>query len=194
MYPGPQVVTVDPGPLGDRLEGAERPGHFRGVLTVVAKLLHVTGPCRAYFGEKDAQQLVLVRSMVSQLDFPAEVAACPTVRDADGLACSSRNAYLSPEERRAAVAVPQALEAAVRLAAAGERSSAAVRAAMRGRIQAEPSATLVYAMVVDDRTWEEPETIDGPARAVLAVRFGSTRLIDNAALSPPGPDAVSTGT
>jgi pantoate--beta-alanine ligase len=183
MYPdGRPDVTVDPGPIGDRLEGAVRPGHFRGVLTVVAKLLHLTGPCRAYFGEKDAQQLALIGRMARLLDFPVHVVACTTVRDEDGVAFSSRNARLSPEERGAAVVLSQALQTAVLLSAAGEHSLDVLRAAMRERIQAEPLARLDYATVVDDRSWGEPDPVRLPARAVVAARFGSTRLIDNAPL------------
>jgi len=179
---GPPTVSVDPGPIGSRLEGAIRPGHFRGVLTIVAKLLHLVGPSRAYFGEKDAQQLALVRQMVNQLDFPIEVVPCTTVRDADGLALSSRNVFLSPEDRRAALSLSQALQAAVLLAAAGERSLAVLATTMRERIESEPLATLEYATVVDDGTWDEPDPIRSPARAVVAARFGVTRLIDNAPL------------
>jgi pantoate--beta-alanine ligase len=183
MYPeGPPSVTVDPGPLGERLEGASRPGHFRGVLIAVSKLFHLTGPSRAYFGEKDAQQLFLIRRMVRDLDVPVEVIACSTIRDRDGLAMSSRNAYLSLDERKAAESISQALQAVVLLAAAGERSRVVLSDAMGVRIRAEPLAVLDYATVVDDRTWDEPATIEAPARAVVAARFGSTRLTDNALL------------
>jgi len=183
MYPdGRPDVTVDPGPIGEHLEGAVRPGHFRGVLTVVAKLLHLAGPARAYFGEKDAQQLALVRRMVRNLDFPTEVVGCTTVRDADGLALSSRNVRLTSDERRAALSLSQALQGAVALSAAGERSLPVLTDVMRERIEAEPLAMLDYATVVDDRTWDEPDPVHPPARAVVAARFGSTRLIDNAPL------------
>jgi pantoate--beta-alanine ligase len=183
MYPnGPPTITVDPGPLGDRYEGAVRAGHFRGVLTIVAKLLNLTGPSRAYFGQKDAQQLELVTRMVRQLDVPVTVVGCPIVRDPDGLALSSRNARLSPDERRAALSLSQALRIAERWYAAGERSVAALSAAMRERIEAEPLAELDYATAVDQATWDEPVTVNGPARAIVAARFGSARLIDNAGL------------
>jgi pantoate--beta-alanine ligase len=183
MYPGgPPEVTVDPGPLGDRLEGASRPGHFRGVLTVVAKLFNVMGPSRAYFGEKDAQQLALIRRMVGELNFPVAVVACPTVREIDGLALSSRNAYLSADERRAAPVLFDALSVAAGLVRAGERSAAVVKAEMARRIGAEPLARIDYVAVVDDATWEEASTIAGPARALVAARFGATRLIDNVVL------------
>ncbi len=183
MFPdGRPVVTLDPGPIGSRLEGSARPDHFRGVLTIVAKFLHLAGPSRAYFGEKDAQQLALVRQMVNQLDFPVEVVPCTTVRDADGLALSSRNVFLSTEERNAALSLSQALQAAVLLAAAGERSLSVLAGTMRERIESEPLAMPDYATVVDDHTWDEPDPIRSPARAVVAARFGATRLIDNAPL------------
>jgi pantoate--beta-alanine ligase len=188
MYPhGAPTVTIDPGPMGDHLEGAARPGHFRGVLTVVAKLFHLTGPCNAFFGEKDAQQLALIRRMVDQLNVPVEVIGCPTVRDTDGLALSSRNARLAPWERDEARCLWQALQEAALLASAGERSRSVLGNAMRERIEAEPLARLDYATVVDDLSWEEPDMLAGPARAVIAARFGSVRLIDNAAL--PGDEA-----
>jgi pantoate--beta-alanine ligase len=180
MYPeGPPQVTLDPGPLGERLEGASRPGHFRGVLTVVAKLFNVVGPCRAYFGEKDAQQLAMVRRMVGDLSLPVTVVPVPTVREIDGLALSSRNAYLSPEERRAAPALFDALSAAATLVRQGERDPNVLKAAMAKRIGAEPLARIEYVAVVDDRTWEEMGRIDRPARAVVAARVGPARLIDN---------------
>ncbi len=187
MYPnGPPAVTIDPGPVGDRLEGASRPGHFRGVLTVVSKLFHLTGPSRSYFGEKDAQQVYLVRSMARDLDIPVEVIACSTIRDRDGLAMSSRNAHLSLEQRGAAACLSQALQYAVLLAAAGEGSRDALADAMRERIASEPLAALDYSTVVNDRTWDEPETLERPARAVVAARFGRVRLIDNALLPVGG--------
>jgi pantoate--beta-alanine ligase len=135
-----------------------------------------------YFGEKDAQQLALVRRMVTQLDFPIEVVACTTVRDADGLALSSRNARLTSEERRAALSLSQALQTAVLMSAAGERSLSVLAGAMRERIEGEPLGALDYATVVEDRTWDEPDPVQAPARAVVAARFGPTRLIDNAPL------------
>jgi pantoate--beta-alanine ligase len=184
---GKPHVTVDPGPVGDRLEGATRPGHFRGVLTVVAKLLHLSGPCRAYFGEKDAQQLFLVRRMVGDLAFPVEVVGCPTVREPDGLAMSSRNVYLSSEERAAAGSLSAALRVASEAAAAGERDVGTLVEAMADRVGAEPLASLDYAEVVDDETWDRAEAVDRPVRALLAVRIGGTRLIDNARLEPPAP-------
>jgi pantoate--beta-alanine ligase len=183
MYPdGPPQVTVDPGPLGERLEGASRPGHFRGVLTVVAKLFGLAGPCRAYFGEKDAQQLALVRRMAADLETPVTVVGCPTVRDPDGVALSSRNARLTPEERRAAPALFDALSSAAALVRQGERRVDVLRAEMAKRIGAEPLARLDYVAVVDEGTWEDATELTGPARALVAARFGDTRLIDNVAL------------
>jgi pantoate--beta-alanine ligase len=180
MYPnGAPSVSIDPGPLGSRLEGASRPGHFRGVLTVVAKLLHLVGPARAYFGEKDAQQLALVRRMVADLDLSQEVVGCPTVRGPDGLALSSRNRRLSGPERAAAPVLFEALSDVAALARRGERNADVLRAGMARRIGAEPLAVLDYVAVVDDASWEDVATVTGPARALAAARFGGTRLIDN---------------
>jgi pantoate--beta-alanine ligase len=185
MFPaGEPTVTVDPGPLGERLEGASRPGHFRGVCTVVAKLFGLVGPCRAYFGEKDAQQLAVIRRMVADLDLPVEAVGCPTVREPDGLALSSRNTYLSPEEREATPALFLALDLARRRVEQGETDGAAIREEMARRIEHEPLAELEYVAVVDERTFEEVERLDGPARALVAARFGKARLIDNLLLSP----------
>ena len=180
MYPGGRPeVTVDPGPLAERLEGAARPGHFRGVCTIVAKLFGIVGACRAYFGEKDAQQLAVVRRMVADLDLPVEVIGCPVVREPDGLAMSSRNVHLSADERRSATCLSEALAAAAELVADGERDTGVLRAAMEKRIMLEPLAALDYTAVVDDGAFEELERIDGPSRALVAARFGRTRLIDN---------------
>jgi pantoate--beta-alanine ligase len=188
VWPGGRPeVNVDPGPVGDRLEGGARPGHFRGVLTVVAKLFHLSGPCWAYFGEKDAQQLFLVRRMVRDLAFPVEVVGCPTIREPDGLAMSSRNAYLSSEERAAAASLSAALRAASDAVAAGERDAGTLVEAMAARVGVEPLASLDYAEVVDDETWDRAEAVDRPVRALLAVRIGGTRLIDNARLESPPP-------
>jgi pantoate--beta-alanine ligase len=183
MYPGGRPeVSVDPGPLGGRLEGASRPGHFRGVLTVVAKLFNLVGPSRAYFGEKDAQQLALVRRMVASLDVPVTVLSCPTVRDPDGLALSSRNARLSAEQRRAAPVLFEALSDAATRARQGERNPDVLRAEIAKLIGGEPLARIDYVAIVDDATWEEVTWIDGPARALVAAYFGDVRLIDNLVL------------
>ena len=180
MYPaGEPAVSVDPGPLGDRLEGAVRPGHFRGVATVVAKLFEVVGPSTAYFGEKDAQQLAVIRHMVRDLSFPIDVVGCPTVRELDGLAMSSRNAYLSPVQREAAGCLFLALSEAAEMARGGERDAARLVAAMAREIGATPEARIDYAAVVDEERFEEVGTISGPARALVAAKFGETHLIDN---------------
>jgi pantoate--beta-alanine ligase len=180
MYPqGEPEITVDPGPLGDRLEGASRPGHFRGVATVVSKLFHAVGSCRAYFGEKDAQQLAVIRRMVTDLNEPVDVVACPTVRDPDGLALSSRNARLTPDQREAAGCLFLALAAAAELTRNGLRETPQLVAVMAREIGATPEARLDYAVVVDDASFEEIGRIEGPARALVAARFGDVRLIDN---------------
>jgi pantoate--beta-alanine ligase len=180
LYPeGDPTVTVDPGPLGERLEGASRPGHFRGVATVVAKLFNAVGPCRAYFGEKDAQQLAVIRAMVRDLAFPVELVACPTVREPDGLAMSSRNELLGPEDREAAGCLFLALSEAAERARAGERDAATLVAVMAREIGGTPRARLDYATVVDDATFDDVRTIDRPARALVAAIFGGVRLIDN---------------
>jgi len=176
------------GPLAERLEGEFRPGHFRGVTTVVARLFRVVRPQRAYFGEKDAQQLRVVRRMAAEQRLPVEVAGLPTVREPDGLAMSSRNAYLSPEERRAALVVPRALELGRRMVEVdGVREAAAVRSAAEELIRREPRARIDYVSVSDPETLEELCEIDRPALLLLAVRIGATRLIDNAMLLPRSP-------
>lgn len=186
MYPdGEPEVTIDPGSLADRLEGASRPGHFSGVATVVAKLFHVVGRCRAYFGEKDAQQLVVVRRTVRDLSFPVDIVACPTVREADGLAMSSRNARLTSEERDAARCLFLGLSEAAAMVRAGETDAKKLVSRMAREIAATPVARLDYAAVVDEETFEEVREIARPARAVVAAWFGDTRLIDNLLLRRP---------
>jgi pantoate--beta-alanine ligase len=187
MYPeADSPTTVDPGPLGEVLEGASRPGHFRGVCTVVAKLFNMVGPCAGYFGEKDFQQLVIIRAMARDLDFPVEVIGCPTIREADGLAMSSRNAYLSDEERGAATCLYRALTRGSEVVAHGERDANAVKAEMAKVIGAEPLARIDYVAVVDEgQGFAETERIEGPARALVAARVGTTRLIDNMRLPLP---------
>jgi pantoate--beta-alanine ligase len=180
MYPREESeITVDPGGLGEMLEGISRPGHFRGVCTVVAKLFNVVGPCHAYFGEKDFQQLAVVRRLVADLAFPVEVVGCPTVREPDGLACSSRNARLSAEERAAAPVLYRALREAAEAVASGGHDSERVRGVMRDRVAAEPLAALDYAEVVDSATLTPLDRVSGEVRLLLAARFGGTRLIDN---------------
>jgi pantoate--beta-alanine ligase len=186
MYPGEPHVTVDPGPVGDILEGATRPGHFRGVCTVVAKLFGLTGRCEAYFGEKDAQQVFLVARMMRDLDMPVYLSRVPTVREPDGLALSSRNRYLSSEERRAATCLHRALALPAEMVEKGERDAAAMRGAMEVEIETEPLARLDYATIVDEGTFLELETVDpmSPSRSVVAAWIGKTRLIDTMALVP----------
>jgi pantoate--beta-alanine ligase len=186
MYPGGEPdVTVDPGPLGDRLEGAERPGHFRGVLTVVAKLFALAGPCRAFFGEKDAQQLALITRMVRDLDLPVEIVPCSTVREPDGLALSSRNARLSPDERKAAAVLWRALSDGRGLVERGVHEARWIREEVAAVVASEPLAHLGYAAVVDLETWEDVGRIRRPVRLLIAARFGGTRLIDNTTAAPP---------
>lgn len=186
MYPpGVELPAPDPGPVGDMLEGATRPGHFAGVLKVVHRLFDVLGPGRAFFGEKDAQQLFLVRRMVAEGDLPIEVVACPTIRDPDGLALSSRNARLGADEREQAGCLFLALSEAAQLARGGERDAAVLVAAMAREIGATPLADLDYAAVVDATTFEPVARIGGPARAVVAATFPSARLIDNLTLPRP---------
>ncbi|MFO7278991.1 MAG: pantoate--beta-alanine ligase [Thermoanaerobacterales bacterium] len=179
MYPEPVLTTVSVAKVSEPMEGAARPGHFDGVATVVAKLFNIVGPCRAYFGAKDFQQLAVVRRMVRDLSFPVEVVDCPTVRELDGLAMSSRNAYLTPEQREAAPVIYRALRAGAAAIAAGERDPQAVRELVAGIIEAEPLAELDYVEVVDADSLATPETLQGNLRLLAAVRFGRARLIDN---------------
>ena len=178
IYPRGASTTVDVGRVGTVLEGARRPGHFRGVATVVTILLDLVRPGRAYFGQKDGQQVVVIRRLVRDLGVPVELGIVPTVRDADGLALSSRNRYLSAAERAAAPVVRRALLAAMAAHAGGERDGDRLRAAMRDVVAAEPLASLDYASVADAGTLEELARIDGPALLSLAVDFRDARLID----------------
>ena len=187
MYPAPVLTTVSVPQLSERLEGRARPHHFAGVATVVAKLFAIVGPCRAYFGEKDFQQLAVIRRMARDLSFPVEVVGCPTVRELDGLALSSRNSYLTPEEREAAPVVYRALRAGVATILAGERDPAAVTTLMSQIIEAEPPAQLDYAEVVDADSFRIPEPLTGNLRLLAAVRFGRARLIDNVGVTVPAP-------
>jgi pantoate--beta-alanine ligase len=182
VYPSGFDTYVAVGALTEPLEGAARPGHFRGVATVVAKLFNVIQPDRAYFGQKDAQQALVITKMAADLDFPVEVVVMPTIREADGLALSSRNVYLSPPERQAALALSQALQTAERLYDDGERDATQLRTIMRSILAAEPLAEPEYVSIADNLTLLELNKIDGPALASLAVRVGKTRLIDNVIL------------
>jgi pantoate--beta-alanine ligase len=182
VYPPGFDTYVTVGALTEPLEGAARPGHFRGVATVVAKLFNVLQPDRAYFGQKDAQQALVIAKMALDLDFPVEVVVMPTIREPDGLALSSRNVYLSPPERQAGLSLSRALQTAEQLYAAGERDAGRIRAAMSSILAAEPLAQPEYVSVADNATLLEVETISGPALVSLAVRIGRTRLIDNVVL------------
>jgi pantoate--beta-alanine ligase len=181
VYPGgPPLVRVSAGPLGDVLEGDSRPGHFDGVLTVVGKLLHITAPDVTFFGQKDAQQVLLVRRMVSDLDFPCEVVTIPTVRAPDGLALSSRNIYLSSADREVALALSRGLRAA---AAAADQGVVAVRQAVTATLADEPDLGLDYASLVDPATLRDVSAdFVGESLLVVAARVGTTRLIDNAVI------------
>lgn len=192
MYPdgaGAVVTSVSVHALSSVMEGASRPTHFAGVCTVVAKLFNIVGSCQAYFGEKDYQQLAIIRQMVRDLSFPVEVHGCPVVREPDGLAMSSRNVYLSPQERAVAPVLHQSLVRGARLIGAGERDAAAVRAAMAESIRSAPLGELDYVEVADPVTLQPLETATSQARLFGALRFGRARLIDNVAAS----DAASRG-
>jgi pantoate--beta-alanine ligase len=185
MYPGPMLTTVRVQGVSEGMEGDSRPGHFSGVATVVAKLFALAGACRAYFGEKDYQQLVVIRRMARDLSFPVDVIGCPTVREADGLALSSRNVYLSAEERDAAPALHRALRAGRAAVEAGERRPSAVVSAMEDEVGAEPLARLDYAAAVDPVDLHVPEALQGDVRLLVAARIGATRLIDNLGARAP---------
>ncbi|MDE2859909.1 MAG: pantoate--beta-alanine ligase [Chloroflexota bacterium] len=182
VYPAGYDTWVSVERTSEPLEGASRPGHFLGVATVVCKLFNMVRPDRAYFGQKDAQQLQVIRRLNSDLNFDVKINAMPTVREPDGLAMSSRNAYLSPDQRRAAPVVYAALQAAQELYADGARQASAVREAMQRVLASEPLAQPEYVSIADPGTLAELELIDGPALASLAVRIGTTRLIDNVVL------------
>jgi pantoate--beta-alanine ligase len=179
MYPAPVLTTVSVREVSAPLEGRARPTHFDGVATVVAKLFSIVGPCTAYFGEKDFQQLAVVRRMASDLSMPVAVVGCPTVREPDGLAMSSRNAYLRAEQRAAAPVLYRALQAGVAAIGRGVVDPAEVRAEMTALIAGEPLAQLDYAEVVDAATFEVPDPLRGTLRLLVAARFGGARLIDN---------------
>ena len=179
VYPPGFDTVVTVGAVAQPLEGAARPGHFDGVATVVAILFGLVGADHAYFGQKDAQQVMVIRQMARDLAIPTEVIACPTIREPDGLALSSRNVHLSAAERAAAPVLRQALLAARDRWAAGERSGERLRDAMWERLTAEPLANVEYVSVADDRTLQELDDVGGPALLSLAVRLGNTRLIDN---------------
>ena len=179
MYPPQFNSWVEAGKVAERLEGASRPAHFRGVATVVAKLFNIVQPDRAYFGQKDAQQLVVIKKMVADLDMNLEVVAVPTVREPDGLAMSSRNTYLNPEERKQAAVLYQALTLAQKLWSQGEKDAQTIRHQMTDLIQKQPLARIDYISIADAETLDELDRVRPPALVSLAVRIGKTRLIDN---------------
>jgi pantoate--beta-alanine ligase len=191
VYPDGFVTYVGPtGPLAERLEGASRPGHFQGVATVVLKLFNMVRPARAYFGQKDAQQAAVIRHMIDDLNLPVELHVMPTIRESDGLAMSSRNSYLSSADRTAATVLHRALVAGMNtFIAHPEGGGAAVRSAMAEVVHAEPRATLDYVDCCHPDTLipiETPDELCAPALLCLAVRFGTTRLIDNFQLDKDG--------
>jgi pantoate--beta-alanine ligase len=179
IYPRGHATFVDPGGAALGLEGDRRPGHFRGVATVVTALFHLVEPEIAVFGEKDAQQLAVIRQLARDLHFPIEIVGHPTVREPDGLAMSSRNAFLDPGERRAAIVIYRALEAARAAIAAGERRAAVLRGQMLEVLKAEPACAPEYAEVVDAETFQPVSEARGRVVLPIAARLGSTRLIDN---------------
>ncbi|HXH21227.1 MAG TPA: pantoate--beta-alanine ligase [Dehalococcoidia bacterium] len=182
MYPEGATTFVDPGPIAEVLEGKFRPGHFRGVATVVLKLFEIVRPTRAYFGRKDAQQLLVIRRMVRDLNLDVEIVPMPTLREPDGLAMSSRNVYLSPSERKQALCLYRALTLAQEMWTRGVRDAEAYRSRMREVIEAEPGAVIDYVSVAHPESLQELERIQGPALVSLAVRIGRARLIDNVTL------------
>jgi len=179
MYPPGYQTWVEVEALTRPLEGALRPGHFRGVTTVVAKLFNATQPDKAYFGQKDAQQAAVIRQMTRDLNFPIEIVVCPTVREADGLALSSRNKYLEGDDRKAATILFRALSAAKDIYEAGERNAEKLRRKMKEVLESEPRAQMQYVSCADYDTLEELAVINGKALLSMAVFFGKTRLIDN---------------
>ncbi len=194
MYATDASTYVEVEHLTSRLEGASRPTHFRGVTTVVLKLFNITQPERAYFGQKDAQQLAVVRRMVRDLDVPVEIVGMPIVREPDGVAMSSRNVNLTPEQRSAARVLSRSLRLAESIVAAGQRDAAEVRASLESLISAENLAEIDYVSVADAMSLEELATIEGPALVSVAVRFGGTRLIDNVTVVPKAAGASPTPT
>jgi len=195
MYPNGAVLTsVSVAELSTRWDGAARPTHFAGMATVVAKLFNIAGRCHAYFGEKDYQQLMIIKRMVADLSIPVTVVGCPIVREADGLAMSSRNIHLSPPEREAATVLRRALDEAQRLIADGERSPAIIDRAMGAIVANEPRAELDYAATIDASTLAPAETADHDSHLIIAARVGATRLIDNAAGTVSGHRPQPMGT
>jgi pantoate--beta-alanine ligase len=192
LYPKPQRVFVDVEDIADHLCGRNRPGHFRGVATVVLKLFHIIQPSLAFFGEKDYQQLAIVRRLVRDLNVPLQVVGVPTVREPDGLAMSSRNRLLSPKERSVAPCLYGALLAAQQAIARGERNSSIIKERAARVLQAVPEIRLEYLDLVDPETIQPVEAVDAPVRAALAAWIGNTRLIDNVLCEPPASAAADS--
>jgi len=192
VYPKGYSTYVQVEGLSDRLEGKSRPGHFRGVATVVLKLFETVQPRFAYFGRKDAQQVGIIRQMVKDLNLDVEIVVCPIVREADGLALSSRNTYLGTDERKAATVLYRALEAARKEIAAGARDSLELQRAMRKALEGEPRANVNYAEIVDAETFEPVVRVTRRAYGLLAVDIGKTRLIDNMLIEPAGEEWAAT--
>jgi pantoate--beta-alanine ligase len=186
MYPEPPRTTVHVDGLTDRLCGASRPTHFDGVATVITKLFSIVGPCRAYFGRKDAQQLAVIRRLVDDLNLPVAVIGCPVVREPDGLARSSRNAYLTTEDRAAATVLWKALSAAADAIGAGERDAAAIQALAESTIRSEPRVRLDYAELVDAHTMDPATRLDGDLVLAVAAFVARARLIDNLTITAIG--------
>ena len=186
MYPAGAVTWVTVGGLSERLDGRSRPGHFRGVTTVVAKLFDIVEPDAAFFGQKDAAQVAIIRRMVRDLNLPVEIVVCPIVREADGLAMSSRNAYLDPEQRKRALVLHRSLIRVQRLAEDGERDAAKLLAAGRAEFAGEAAVRLDYFEIVDPDTLDSVEDVAGGALVAVAAVVGSTRLIDNVVLEKIG--------
>ncbi len=186
MYPNGIVTSIGVGKLGEALCGASRPGHFQGVATVVAKLFNIVQPDLAFFGQKDAQQTLIMKTMTQELNWPLQIVVCATVREPDGVAYSSRNSYLSAEERSRASVLYRSLRLAENLIHSGARDAAGVEGEMRKMIQDVSGAELDYARVVDPATLEALQQINGEVLAAVAVRFGKTRLIDNLIIAPWG--------
>jgi pantoate--beta-alanine ligase len=184
IYPHGEVTWVLVESLSEKLDGRSRPGHFRGVTTIVAKLFHIVEPATAFFGQKDAAQLAVIRRMVRDLNFPVEIVAAPIVREADGLAMSSRNGYLSREDRGRALVLQRALQETQQQFNAGERSAAKLISAGREVFASEPQVTLDYFEVVDPDTLDPVERISGRTLVAVAALVGATRLIDNVVLNP----------
>ena len=179
MYPAGAVTWVTVEGLSDKLDGRSRPGHFRGVSTVVSKLFNIVQPNAAFFGQKDAAQVAIIRKMVRDLNFDVKIVVCPIVRESDGLAMSSRNAYLSPEERQQALVLSRSLQRVQWLVAQGEQRAARLIDAGKNVIAEEPAVRLDYFEIVNPDTLDSLESIDGGALAAVAAFVGSTRLIDN---------------